>query len=131
MMLTRMIDADTEQMIIVAERQDWRRRAAPLELSHRIEPNGQAIAYIGGELDIATADAALRYVTRIIDHHRGPVVVDLGSLQFCDARGLSALLRMAGYAERADCAFRVVSPSPMLLKMMRIATLDHKLQARS
>ncbi len=126
MMITRMIGSKAEQIIIVAEGQD-RRRPASLELSHRIEPTGESVACIGGELDIATADAAFRYVTRVIDHHRGPVIVDLASLQFCDARGLSAMLQMAGYAERAGRSFRVVSPSPMLLKLLRIATLDRRL----
>jgi anti-anti-sigma factor len=126
MMLTRMIDAKAEQVIIIAEGQD-RRRAASIELSHRIEPTGDAVAHIGGELDIATADAAVRYVTRVIDHHRGPVIVDLASLHFCDARGLSALVQMASYAEHADHAFRVSSPSPLLLKLLRIATLDRRL----
>jgi anti-anti-sigma factor len=126
MMLTRMIDAKTEQVIIIAEGPD-RRRAASLELSHRIEPTGEAVARIGGELDVATADAAVRYVSRVIDQHRGPLIVDLASLHFCDARGLSALVQMAGYAERTDRAFRVISPSPTLLKLLRIATLDHRL----
>jgi anti-sigma B factor antagonist len=126
MMLTRMIDTKTEQIIIIAEGQD-RRRAASLELSHRIEPTGDAVAHIGGELDIATADAAVRYVTRVIDYHRGPVIVDLASLHFCDARGLGALVHMASYAERADRAFRVTSPSAMLLKLLRIAALDQRL----
>lgn len=127
MMLTRMIDAKTEQIIIVADGQGGRRRAASLELSHRLEPTGEAVVRIGGELDIATADAAVRYVIRVIDHHRGPVIVDLASLHFCDGRGLSALLRMATYAERADRTFRLASPSPTLIKLLRITTLDHKL----
>jgi anti-anti-sigma factor len=130
MMLTRMIDAKTEQVIIIAEGQD-RRSGASLELSHWIEPTGDAVARVGGELDVATADAAIRYVTRVIDHHRGRVTVDLASLHFCDARGLSALVQMAGYAERAGRAFRVTSPSPMLLKLLRIATLDQKLLERA
>ena len=127
MIPTRMIGIKTEQIIIVAEGQDDRRRAASLELSHRIEPTGEAVARISGELDIATADAALRYVTRVIDDHRGPVTVDLASLHFCDARGLSALLRMASYAEWAGHTFHLASPSPTLVKLLRITMLDHKL----
>jgi hypothetical protein len=56
MRLTRMIGPKAEQIIIVAERQGDRRQAASLELSHRILPTGEAVADIGGELDIATAD---------------------------------------------------------------------------
>ena len=43
------------------------------------------------------------HVTDVIDRHRGPVTVNLAALNFCDARGLAALVRMAGYAERKGC----------------------------
>ena len=84
---------------------------------------------IGGELDIATAEGAVSYVRHVIDRHRGPVIVDLAALGFCDARGLDALLRMAGYAEHAGCPFRLASPSPSLVKIMRITGLDHRFLA--
>lgn len=97
-------------------------------MSHRVVPTGEVIVDIGGELDIATADTAVsRYVTDIIDHHHGPVVVNLTGLRFCDARGLSALLRMANYAEQAGCPFMLASPSPPLIKLMRITGLDRRL----
>ena len=124
MMLTRMIDEKTEQVIIVAEGRNGRSIAASLELSHRILPTGEAAARIGGELDIATADMAVRFITQVIDSHPGPVVVDLTALSFCDARGLSALLRMASYADRADHPFRLTSPSALLVKLLRIGKLD-------
>jgi hypothetical protein len=85
-MLTRMIDAEAKQIIIVAEGQQSRRTAASLELSQQILPTGEAVASLGGELDIATADAAVSYVTQVIDRHHGPVIVDLTALGFCDAR---------------------------------------------
>jgi hypothetical protein len=72
---------------------------ASLELSHRILPTGEPVAVTGGELDIATADAAVRYVAQVIDPHHGPVVVDL----------------------------TVASPSPWLVKLLRITALDRKL----
>jgi len=127
MRLTRMIDAEAEQIIIVAQGQHDRRRAASLKLNHRVLPTGEAVAGIGGELDIATADAAVRYVTRLIDRHHGPVIADLTALRFCDARGLSALLRMAAYAEQSGHEFRLASPSPSLVKLLRITALDRKL----
>ena len=97
-----------------------------LELSHRVLPTGEAVAAVGGELDFATAEMAVRYVSRVIDSHHGPVIVDLTALGFCDAQGLSALVRMAGYAERADRPFRLVSPSPSVVKIMRITGLDRR-----
>jgi anti-anti-sigma factor len=127
MRLTRMIDPEAEQVIIVAEGQGARRRAASLELSHRILPTGEAVVGIGGELDIATAETAVRYLTRLVDRHHGPVIMDLTALRFCDARGLSALLRIARYAEQSDHKFCLASPSPPLVKLLRITALDRKL----
>ena len=97
-----------------------------LELSHRVLPTGEAVVGIGGELDLATADMALRYVSHVIDCHHGPVVADLAALVFCDAQGLSAFVRMAGYAERVGRPFRLVSPSPKVVKIMRITGLDQR-----
>ena len=103
----------------------------PLELSHRILPTGEAAVELGGELDMDTADAAFGYVRKVIDHRGGPVVVGLAGVRFCDARGLHALVRMAHYAERADCPFRVTSPSPRLTQLMRITGLGERFLAAS
>jgi anti-sigma B factor antagonist len=92
-------------------------------------PSGGAVAHIGGELDIATAEVAVRYVRHVIDCHRGPVIVDLTALGFCDARGLNALVRMAGYAEQAGCLFRLASPSRSLAKVIRITGLARRFLA--
>jgi anti-sigma B factor antagonist len=130
MMPTRVINARREDAAMPAGGQDDRQGHASLELSHRILPTGEAVARIGGELDIATAEMAVKYVRQVIDRHRGPLVVDLTALRFCDARGLSALVLMARYAEQADCSFRLASPSPSLVKLMRITGLDGRLLAR-
>jgi anti-sigma B factor antagonist len=128
--LTRVADARAEEVIVVAGAPDDLRRLAALRLSHRILPTGEAIADIGGELDIATADVAVRYVRLMIDRHGGPVIVDLAGLAFCDAQGLSALLRMATYAERAGCPFRLASPRQSLVKIMQITGLDRRFLLR-
>jgi anti-sigma B factor antagonist len=127
MMITRVTDVNAEKISVIWVL-DNRRYAPPLELSHRILPTGEAVAYIGGELDVATAEMAVGYIRKIIDCHRGPMIADLTALRFCDAHGLSALLRMASYAEQAGFLFRLASPSPMLVKLMRITSLDSRLR---
>ena len=102
---------------------------APLDLSYRVGPSGEVVVDLGGELDIVSAEAAVSYVNDVIDRYRGPVVVDLAALHFCDARGPGALLRMAGYAELAGREFRLASPSPTLVKIMQITGLDHRFLA--
>jgi len=124
MMLARVAGGRPEEAVAGAEGDP--RGAAPLELSYRVLPAGEAVAGIGGELDFATAEMAVAYVRDVIDRHRGPVTVDLAALSFCDAQGLSALVRMAGYAERAGRPFRLASPGPSVVKIMRITGLDRK-----
>ena len=100
------------------------REPAPLDLSYRVCASGDVVIDFGGELDIVSAEAAVSYVRDVIDRCGGPVVVDLSALAFCDARGLGALLRMACHAERAGCEFRLASPRPSVVKIMRITGLD-------
>ena len=126
MTLTRVANLRTKEVIAVAAAQGDQQQVAPLVLSHRVVPTGEVIADISGELDITTAEKAVSYVRDAIDHHRGPVIVNLTGLRFCDARGLSALLRMANYAEKAGCPFMLASPSPPLVKLMRITGLDRR-----
>jgi anti-sigma B factor antagonist len=97
-----------------------------LKLSHRISPAGEAVVDFDGELDIAAADLAVSYVREVINRQCRLVVADLLALAFCDARGLAALVRMAGYAEQMGCAFRISSPSVALVKIMRITGLDRR-----
>ncbi len=88
MMHTRVADAAAkEETIVTAGSLDDLQGAVPLELSHRIGSAGEAVVDISGELDIATAGLAVRYVRQVIDRHRGPLTVDLGALGFCDAGG--------------------------------------------
>jgi anti-anti-sigma factor len=101
-------------------------RTAPLKLSHRICPTGEAVVELRGELDIASAEMAVSYVSDITDRHHGPVTVDLTALAFCDAQGLAALIRMAGHAAEKGRPFRLASPGPSLVKIMRITGLDHR-----
>ena len=98
----------------------------PLELSHWISHAGEAVVQLRGELDVVSAEVAVSYVTEIIDRHGGPVTADLSALAFCDARGLAALVRMAGYAELAGHPFRLASPKPSLIKIMRITGLHRR-----
>lgn len=99
---------------------------AAIELSYQARPGGEVVVDLGGELDIVSAAKAISYVRDVIDHCSGPVIVDLAALTFCDAQGLGALLQMAGHAERAGCEFRLASPRPSVVKIMRITGLDRR-----
>jgi anti-anti-sigma factor len=95
-----------------------------LGLTHRIYPDGHAVAVICGELDAATADQAYEYVCQVIDRSRGPVRIDLAGLTFCDARGLRTLVGVAAHARKAARRLSLVAPRPAIIKIMRITGVD-------
>jgi len=72
----------------------------------------EIVLTLTGELDIATAGPAVGYVRDVLERHDRPVVLDLASLRFCDARGLGALVRMSKDAEQAGLALRLMLPQP-------------------
>ncbi len=98
-----------------------------IRLNHVILPDGVAVIAISGDLDLATADRTVRYVSEVIDQHDGPISADLSGLTFCDACGLGALIRIAAYAERLDRWVEFSQPSEALVRIMRITGVDARL----
>jgi len=105
------------------------RQDAPIQLSCQISADGHAVIAMRGELDLATVDRVVRYVSDVIDRQDGPVSVDLRGVAFCDACGLGALIRIAAYAERTGRRLELIRPSGALTKIMRITGVDHLLLA--
>jgi anti-sigma B factor antagonist len=101
----------------------------PIHLSCQISAGGRAVIALRGDLDLATVDRVVRYVTDMIDRHAGPASVDLHGVTFCDACGLGALIRVAAHAERTGRRLTMTRPSAALTKIMRITGVDHLLLA--
>jgi anti-anti-sigma factor len=78
------------------------------------------------ELDLATADG-LAAQGCAIAIQGGVLLLDLTSLSFCDARGLSAFVRIANQADRAGCRLALIAPQPPVAKVLRICRLDQRL----
>jgi anti-sigma B factor antagonist len=100
-----------------------------IRLSCQVCPDGLAVITIGGDLDLATADRTVRYVSDIIDRHDGPISADLSGLAFCDACGLGALIRIATRAEQAGRRLEFAKPSRAVARIMRITGADERLLA--
>ena len=66
-----------------------------LSLSDAMTTQGEILLVLVGELDVSSAEQAFGYVRDAIDRHKAPAVVDLASLNFCDARGLGMFVRMS------------------------------------
>jgi anti-anti-sigma factor len=78
------------------------------------------------ELDLATADDLAAQGCAIAVHAR-VLLLDMTSLSFCDARGLSALVRIANQADKAGCRLALIAPRPSVAKVLRICRLDQRL----
>jgi anti-anti-sigma factor len=86
------------------------------------------ILSVRGELDLATADNLYRRGRTAIGRHARLLLLDLTGLSFCDACGLSALVRIANEADAAGCAYGLIAPQPLVVKMLRITGLHERLQ---
>jgi anti-anti-sigma factor len=103
--------------------------AVPMQMSCQLSADGRAVIALRGELDLATVDQVVRYVSDVIDRHDGPVSADLHGVAFCDACGLGALIRIAAYAEQAGRRLELLRPSWALTRIMRITGVDQLLLA--
>lgn len=95
-----------------------------IQLSCRVSADGLVTVAIRGDLDVATVDRTVHYVTDVIDSFDGPVSADLSELAFCDACGLGALIRVSTYAEQVGRRLELTSPSRALTKIMRLTGVD-------
>jgi anti-sigma B factor antagonist len=98
-----------------------------IRLSCHVSADGLAVVALGGDLDLATVDRTVHYVSDIIDRHDGPVSADLSGLEFCDACGLGALIRIVGHAEQAGRRVEFIKPSRAVARIMRITGVDERL----
>ena len=98
-----------------------------LTLSCLTGQTGQTTVTFAGELDYASADPAYGYVRDVIDARGGRILLDMGGLSFCDARGLGVLARMSRHAGQAGTSLHLVAPPPQLMKIIRITGLEDEL----
>jgi anti-sigma B factor antagonist len=88
--------------------------------------DGIQILAVEEDLDAATADVLYQQGRAAIGRHARLLLLDLSGLSFCDARGLSALVRTANDAESAGCGFGLIAPKPQVAKILRITALDSR-----
>ncbi|WP_160147260.1 STAS domain-containing protein [Thermomonospora echinospora] len=88
---------------------------------------GLVIARIRGELDLATADRLHRLVHAAMSSgRRARVLLDLGGVTFCDAQGLSALVRIANDAQGGGGELSLTRIPPVIARLLRLTGLDHR-----
>ena len=88
---------------------------------------GIEIVRMPAELDLTTSEGVTALGYAAIARLARLVLLDLTGLSFCDARGLSAFVKIANQAEAAGCGFGLIAPRPQVAKILRISGLDSRI----
>jgi len=88
---------------------------------------GIEIVCMPAELDLATGDGVVEQGCAAIARPVRLLLLDLAGLSFCDARGLSAFVRIANHADAAGCRLGLIAPRPPVAKILRITGLNSRL----
>ena len=98
----------------------------PADREPRIE-----VLRVPEELDLASADGLAEQAYAAIASRAWLLLLDLTGLSFCDARGLSAFVRIANHADVAGCQYGLIAPQPPITKILRIGGLDWRMPVYS
>ncbi|MCC5474879.1 STAS domain-containing protein [Streptomyces sp. NPDC059680] len=92
--------------------------------------DGWTVASLAGPIDILTAPRLRAHLEDLVADHGGlpQVIIDLGGVTFCDARGLSALVGAHHTAARRGGTVRLVVPPGRVRRVLRIANPTHDLK---
>ncbi len=82
---------------------------------------------VRGELDLALADSLTARGLAAIGRQARVLLLDMAGVSFCDACGLSALVRIANHADRTGCRYGLIAPQPLVVRILRITGLDQRL----
>ena len=106
----------------------WQMTMTPGE-NHRTAVSGAGIEIVSmpAELDLTTSEGVVEQGYAAIARPVRLLLLDLTGLSFCDARGLSAFVRIANHADAAGCGFGLIAPRPLVAKILRISGLDSRL----
>jgi anti-sigma B factor antagonist len=95
----------------------------PLVTRVEVDAEGQAVVYVEGDIDLATANALREALVKALEKS-ATVVVDVGGAGFIDSTGLNAFVRGHREAEQAGGSLRLRRPSPMLRRLLEITALE-------
>ena len=81
---------------------------------------GPGLVVVSGEVDVMSAVALRRTLTRALDETTGTVEVDLSAVQFIDATGVGVLVDVHNKAAEAGRAVVVTRPSRAVRRIISI-----------
>jgi anti-anti-sigma factor len=91
----------------------------------RADSAGCAVT-LSGEIDIVSAEALYRALIGAITQHGPVVALNAAEVRFCDARGLSALIRAANHAHALGGGIILVAASRQLNRLISLTGLERR-----
>lgn len=88
---------------------------------------GNLVAYLVGELDLATSAVLTEEVISHVDQHTRRVVLDLAMLNFCDCVGLRVLMSLDHYLETYGVTVVLRDPCRSFRRMLEVTGADERL----
>jgi anti-sigma B factor antagonist len=89
-----------------------------------VNRDAEALLEVGGELDLATADALREHLDLIVEGGTGDVVVDMSAVTFCDSVTLCLLVGAAGRLQVMGRSLRMLNPSACVIRLLQLTGLD-------
>ena len=84
--------------------------------------DGEAVVYLGGELDLAVRDLLVDALTAALDM-RDRLVIDLSRTTFIDSTGLKVLVDVWRHRQDAGLELVLREPSPAVMYTLQVAGL--------
>jgi anti-anti-sigma factor len=87
--------------------------------------------YVSGELDIATRPILEHALVRALDGQGDEFHLDLSGVTFVDSTGAKALLRLHNRVESLGRHLVIMSPTPLVDRVLGLTGLDQMLDVRA
>ena len=79
---------------------------------------------VGGEVDLYTSPELRSAILEALETTHGEVVVELAAVKYMDSSGVATLVEGLRSAHQHDKIFKLVAPSPQVMKVLELTRLD-------
>lgn len=103
-------------------------RCGTLAVATERRPDGTRWLVLAGELDLNGAQSLRPLAREIVEEGAGDVEVDAGSLRFCDAGGLGALVELNNQLCEQGRRLLITGANARLARLLMITDLENLLR---
>ena len=82
------------------------------------QADGEVVLTLAGDIDVTTVDVVRAAARRCLGERPARLSLDLRAVTFCDAAGVRALRQARQEAAAARAGFRIIAPSPVVVRVL-------------